>query len=258
MAESKSKPEWTFEVYYFLVLLALLLVGLAVLLIILFGVNKCNGNWNGNNNTVNQTSNEQQLPFQLSDADLAVLGIDNTWTLMQDHADNLNGPSASANEPSAHDEALSRQITNEQLRDVTTGNITKVKLNAIARGRGRRGPHQRVVDGTNGVKNASGSSLNWSGYAAATNINRPANGSVTQIIAQWIVPTLAPESGHTFASYWPGIDGLSNSTVEQLGTEHDWVNGEQTNYTWFEMYVYDRTTYKFYELTCCNCLYAVF
>src|SRR5579872_148965 len=88
-------------------------------------------------------------------------------------------------------------------------------------------PHIPVKEGT---------SQNWSGYAAATSLTSPANNSVDAVYGSWIVPTLASATHNTWCSLWVGIDGYSSSSVEQLGTEHDWVNGQQSNYAWFEMY----------------------
>ena len=79
-------------------------------------------------------------------------------------------------------------------------------------------------------------SLNWSGYAAATSLTRPSSSSVTAVEGSWTVPTLSPLPGHTYSSAWVGIDGYSSSTVEQIGTEHDWTPTGQQNYAWFEMY----------------------
>ena len=88
-------------------------------------------------------------------------------------------------------------------------------------------PHIPVEEGT---------SQNWSGYAAATSLTSPANNSVSAVYGSWIVPTLSSASHNTWCSLWVGIDGYSSNSVEQLGTEHDWVNGHQSNYAWFEMY----------------------
>jgi peptidase A4-like protein len=43
-------------------------------------------------------------------------------------------------------------------------------------------------------------------------------------------------------AYWVGIDGYSDGTVEQVGTEQDWANGSPVYYAWFE--VYPRFAYK--------------
>lgn len=79
-------------------------------------------------------------------------------------------------------------------------------------------------------------SLNWSGYAAATSLRSPATGSVTAVSGTWIVPTLTPLRGHTYSAFWVGIDGYSSGTVEQLGTEQDYTSLGQSNYAWFEIF----------------------
>jgi hypothetical protein len=81
----------------------------------------------------------------------------------------------------------------------------------------------------------NGTSLNWGGYVAESNFSNPAH-VVTQISGTWIVPTITRSSNSTYCSIWVGIDGFSDGTVEQLGTEHDWSGGSQQNYAWFEMY----------------------
>jgi len=88
-------------------------------------------------------------------------------------------------------------------------------------------PHIPIKEGT---------SQNWSGYAAATSLTSPATNSVSAVYGSWMVPTLSSATHNTWCSLWVGIDGYSSSTVEQLGTEHDWINGHQSNYAWFEMY----------------------
>jgi hypothetical protein len=83
---------------------------------------------------------------------------------------------------------------------------------------------------------AEGLSLNWSGYASATQLSNPTPHSVSDVSGIWIVPQLAPTNDTTYSSLWLGIDGYGSDTVEQIGTEHDWSNGTQYNYAWFEMY----------------------
>src|SRR5262249_47184520 len=41
---------------------------------------------------------------------------------------------------------------------------------------------------------------------------------------------------NTYSSYWVGLDGYNNSTVEQIGTEADCSNGAPRYYAWYEMY----------------------
>lgn len=94
--------------------------------------------------------------------------------------------------------------------------------------KGRPHPHMSLDQGF---------SLNWSGYAASKDLQRPSDHSVTHVKGSWVVPTLKPTPGNTtYTSIWVGIDGYNSSTVEQLGTEHDWVNDKQEDSAWFEMF----------------------
>lgn len=80
------------------------------------------------------------------------------------------------------------------------------------------------------------SSTNWSGYVAVTNLLRPAKNSVNNVSGSWTVPDVIASTNTAYSAIWVGIDGYSNSTVEQIGTEHDWTPFGQQNYAWFEMY----------------------
>jgi hypothetical protein len=78
-------------------------------------------------------------------------------------------------------------------------------------------------------------STNWSGYAAETSLSSPQNGAVSAVGGTWTVPTATgPSTG--YSAVWVGIDGYSSSTVEQLGTEQDFVGGKAQYYAWYEMY----------------------
>jgi hypothetical protein len=48
----------------------------------------------------------------------------------------------------------------------------------------------------------------------------------------------AASSGLTdsFSAIWVGLDGSSDNTVEQIGTEQDWSMGGPVYYAWYEMY----------------------
>ncbi|MEI8365784.1 MAG: G1 family glutamic endopeptidase [Parachlamydiaceae bacterium] len=83
---------------------------------------------------------------------------------------------------------------------------------------------------------ATARSTNWSGYVAQTSLTRPIKGSVTSVAGEWNVPALTSSTNTTYCAVWVGIDGFSNGTVEQIGTEHEWYLGAQVNYAWFEMY----------------------
>src|SRR5262245_38118591 len=73
-------------------------------------------------------------------------------------------------------------------------------------------------------------STNWSGYAVNTS-----RGAVTAVSGTWVVPTVTG-GGTAYSSAWVGIDGFSSSTVEQIGTDSDLVNGIPRYYAWYEMY----------------------
>ncbi len=79
------------------------------------------------------------------------------------------------------------------------------------------------------------SSSNWSGYAAETNLASPASNAVSAVSGSWIVPAVTGK-GTAYSAVWVGIDGYSSSTVEQIGTDSDIVNGKATYYAWYEMY----------------------
>jgi hypothetical protein len=87
-----------------------------------------------------------------------------------------------------------------------------------------------------GMRAATGYSTNWSGYVAATNLSRPLKNSVTAASGSWVVPTIQRSTKNSYCAIWVGIDGYSNTTVEQIGTSHDWINGRAYHYAWFEMY----------------------
>ena len=60
---------------------------------------------------------------------------------------------------------------------------------------------------------------------------------MSAVYGSWIVPTVSgSSSGQTYSAVWVGIDGSSDSTVEQIGTEQDVVNGTPVYSAWWEMY----------------------
>lgn len=86
------------------------------------------------------------------------------------------------------------------------------------------------------IKFKAGTSTNWSGYAVETNLANPQNFAVSDVKGSWTVPSVSCTSTNTYSSAWVGIDGDSDNTVEQTGTEHDCINGQPSYYAWFEMY----------------------
>jgi hypothetical protein len=71
---------------------------------------------------------------------------------------------------------------------------------------------------------------NWSGYAVAGD-------TFTAVTGSWVVPTVAGTAGSAaYTATWVGLDGYSDSTVEQCGTLQEWTGLGQSSYAWFEMY----------------------
>jgi hypothetical protein len=97
-------------------------------------------------------------------------------------------------------------------------------------------PHIPAPRSGNRSPQAAVASNNWSGYVAANNLEAQKSGSVSAVYGAWTVPTLQETSDDSYCAVWVGIDGFGSSTVEQIGTEHDWSNGQQQSYAWFEMY----------------------
>lgn len=61
--------------------------------------------------------------------------------------------------------------------------------------------------------------------------------SVTAAYGSWTVPTVTCPSGQTsYAAFWVGIDGYSDSTVEQTGIFAQCTNGVASYSAWYEFY----------------------
>ena len=87
------------------------------------------------------------------------------------------------------------------------------------------------------IRHGSGKAANWAGYVAATDLSVPLKHSVTDVQGTWRVPTVVSSGTlNTASAIWVGIDGSSDRTVEQIGTEQDWTSGAPVYYVWFEMY----------------------
>lgn len=113
-------------------------------------------------------------------------------------------------------------------KDASCKNCTSLKeVQCLVFPRHSSRPHIKLKEST---------STNWSGYAAATSLSSPAKNSVSYVVGTWRVPELKATSSTAYSSIWVGIDGYTSSSVEQIGTEHDFSSGKQQNYAWFEMY----------------------
>jgi hypothetical protein len=93
---------------------------------------------------------------------------------------------------------------------------------------------------TRGAANGSvttSPSINWSGYADAES----GSSTVSQVSGSWTIPAVrclpAPyQNQDAFTSNWVGIDGATDSTVEQLGSAAQCFEGVTYYYVWYEMY----------------------
>lgn len=77
---------------------------------------------------------------------------------------------------------------------------------------------------------------NWAGYIIATNIDQPQSNAVSDVRGQWIVPSATCTQKDTASSIWIGIDGGTDKTVEQAGTEQDCTGGNPSYFAWYELY----------------------
>lgn len=82
-------------------------------------------------------------------------------------------------------------------------------------------------------------SRNWAGYLA-----RPASRHTTfrSVTATWVQPRVRCTAGNAWAVFWVGLDGWSNSTVEQGGSSGRCVNGTPRYTLWWEMYPTNQIT----------------
>ncbi len=86
------------------------------------------------------------------------------------------------------------------------------------------------------IRLKNGTSTNWSGYAAQTSLSSPQNNAVSDVKGSWVVPAVTCTSTNTYSSAWVGIDGYSDNSVEQTGTEHDCIGGKPVYSAWYEIY----------------------
>lgn len=82
------------------------------------------------------------------------------------------------------------------------------------------------VVGRHGAIHAGWSSSNWSGYAETS--AAPFSG----VTGDWTVPTVTGPNG-SYSATWIGIDGFTNSSLIQTGTEQDYVNGNAQYSAWW-------------------------
>jgi len=81
-----------------------------------------------------------------------------------------------------------------------------------------------------------GTSMNWSGYVTTVNAFLDAKHSVSRVLGTWLVPAITAATIKSYSLIWVGMDGFSNNYMEQIGTAHNWGNGFQVNFAWFQMH----------------------
>ncbi|MGD0015973.1 MAG: G1 family glutamic endopeptidase [Verrucomicrobiia bacterium] len=93
--------------------------------------------------------------------------------------------------------------------------------------------HQQV--GAPRIRLRESTSGNWSGYAVPLETSGVTD-TFSVVQGTWTVPTVTGSRSATYSSTWVGLDGYDSGTVEQIGTEQDWMGRGRQNYAWFEMY----------------------
>jgi len=89
------------------------------------------------------------------------------------------------------------------------------------------------------TRNGTVTSGNWSGYAATGG-----SGKFTSVSASWVQPSVnCSGDANTDSAFWVGLDGYSNSALEQTGTEADCVNGQAEYNDWWEVLPASETPY---------------
>jgi hypothetical protein len=71
-------------------------------------------------------------------------------------------------------------------------------------------------------------SSNWAGYAVGGGPYRSVSGA-------WTVPTVSASGRAGFSALWVGVDGFSNASLIQAGTEADFYNGAAHYSAWWEI-----------------------
>jgi Peptidase A4 family len=77
-------------------------------------------------------------------------------------------------------------------------------------------------------------SLDWAGYAVSTNNLFP-QPQVVGVNASWIVPAVTTSGFDAFSAAWIGVGGQTDSTLIQIGSEHDSISGQPVYALWYEL-----------------------
>jgi Peptidase A4 family len=99
---------------------------------------------------------------------------------------------------------------------------------------GTRLPSLKLAHSASVRNTGSLTSPNWSGYA---DVACPTC-ALRYVSADFTVPHLNPAKSpdNSWASHWVGLDGVTNSTVEQVGIDTYVSSGVDYYYAWYEMF----------------------
>jgi hypothetical protein len=117
---------------------------------------------------------------------------------------------------------------------------------AVARARAaflkKMSSHRPLVRSTVAAPAASGGvtsfpTYNWSGFADVEG----GSNTVSSVSGEWVIPNVQCPGGpyqyqDAFDAQWVGIDGVTDGTVEQLGTATQCFEGVEYYYVWYEMF----------------------
>ena len=78
------------------------------------------------------------------------------------------------------------------------------------------------------VRSLDAFSSNWAGYAVT-------GGSYSAVAGRWTVPRVVPSAGPRASAVWLGIDGVTNGSLIQVGTEQDSIDGRAAYFAWWEV-----------------------
>lgn len=136
-----------------------------------------------------------------------------------------SGGGVSANGATVHRSASTAQARAALVRYLS---MSKPLAN-VASGGGLKPGSPDSTAGSRG--SAQVGSYNWSGYA-----DTASSGTFTAVSAAWRQPATICSPEQRLTATWVGLDGFTDSTVEQDGTLAYCFEGQATYYTWWEMY----------------------
>ena len=77
-------------------------------------------------------------------------------------------------------------------------------------------------------------SANWAGYVVE---RRDGSAGFSSVSGSWLQPTAHASASDAYSAFWVGLGGSSSSSssLEQVGTESDWVDGRAVYTAWYEL-----------------------